>query len=203
MGLASSTIASVAASSPGDVKTVLGSKSIPTDTKNSTANASRIGRASEAARSPNSLRPTTVPARNAPSAMETPKSLAEPTAMPSAITSTASVKSSRERVAATCSRSQGIKRAPARATTATSAAILKAAMPIAMAAPCRPDCCPPSTAGSTTSAATVSRSSTTTQPTAMCPARVCRSRLSESTRISTTVLATEMAPPKTIPVDHS
>ena len=39
-----------------------------------------------------------MPARNAPSAIETPKISADPTAMPSAMTSTVSVNSSRERV---------------------------------------------------------------------------------------------------------
>ena len=120
--------------------------------------------------------------------------------MPSAITSTASVKSSRDRVAAIRSISQGMTRPPTRKTTARSAAILRAAVASATATPDSPGCCPPSMAGSKTSAVTVSRSSTTTQPTAMCPARVCRSRLSERTRISTTVLETEMAPPNTIPV---
>ena len=47
---------------------------MPTETKKSTANASRIGSASDAARTLNSDRPTTMPARNAPSAIETPKS---------------------------------------------------------------------------------------------------------------------------------
>ncbi len=46
----------------------------------------------------NSLRPTTMPARNAPRAIDTPNTMAEPTAMPSATTSTVSVNSSRERV---------------------------------------------------------------------------------------------------------
>ena len=59
---------------------------MPTETKNSTAKASRIGSASVAARRLNSDRPTTMPARNAPRAIETPKSLADPTAMPSATT---------------------------------------------------------------------------------------------------------------------
>ena len=42
-----------------------------------------------------------MPARNAPSAIDTLKMSDEPTAMPSAITSTVSVNSSREPVAAT------------------------------------------------------------------------------------------------------
>ena len=91
-----------------------GSNSIPTETKNSTANASRIGSASVAALRLNSERPTTMPARKAPRAIETPNSFADPTAIPSATTSTVSVKSSRERVAATCASSQGISRRPPR-----------------------------------------------------------------------------------------
>ncbi len=74
---------------------------MPTDTKNSTANASRIGIASAAARRLNSERPTTRPARKAPSAIETWKISAEPTAMPRASTSTVSVNSSRDCVRAT------------------------------------------------------------------------------------------------------
>jgi hypothetical protein len=73
---------------------------MPTETKKSTANASRSGKASDAARSPNSDRPTTSPARNAPSAIDTPKIRAAPTATPRAITRTVSVNSSREPVAA-------------------------------------------------------------------------------------------------------
>ena len=81
---------------------------MPTETKNSTANASRIGSASEAARTLKSDRPTTRPARNAPSAIDTPKISADATAMPSAVASTASVNSSRDCVRATCASSQGI-----------------------------------------------------------------------------------------------
>ena len=80
---------------------------MPTDTKKSTAKASRIGSASEAALELNSDRPTTMPARNAPSAIETPNTIADPTAMPSARTRTVSVNSSRDRVRATYSSSRG------------------------------------------------------------------------------------------------
>ncbi len=45
-----STIASVPANSHGESSSDAGSSSIPTETKNSTANASRIGSASDAAR---------------------------------------------------------------------------------------------------------------------------------------------------------
>ena len=54
-----------------------GSKRRPTETKKRTAKASRTGRASDAARRPNSDRPTTSPARNAPRAMDTSKSKAD------------------------------------------------------------------------------------------------------------------------------
>ena len=96
-----STTASATSTRPGDSSERAGSNSMPTDTKNRTANASRIGSASAAARRLNSDRPTTMPARKAPSAIDTPKISAEPTAMPSASTSTVRVKSSRERVCAT------------------------------------------------------------------------------------------------------
>ena len=111
-GLPSRITARVAATTPGERVRWCGSNSIPTETKNSTAKASRIGRASVAARRLNSDRPTTIPARKAPSAIETPNALAEPTAMPSASTSTVRVKSSRERVAAARASTQGISRPP-------------------------------------------------------------------------------------------
>ena len=49
-GFPTSTTASVEASSAGMPQAVRGSSSIPTETKNETANASRIGSASDAAR---------------------------------------------------------------------------------------------------------------------------------------------------------
>ena len=66
------------ATSHGDSSRYCGSNSMPTETKNSTAKASRIGSASVAARRLNSDRPTTMPARKAPSAIETPNSSDEP-----------------------------------------------------------------------------------------------------------------------------
>ena len=80
---------------------------MPTETKNSTAKASRIGSASDAARRLKSDRPTTIPARNAPSAIDTPKSFADADGDAERHTSTVSVNSSRDRVAATRSSSQG------------------------------------------------------------------------------------------------
>ena len=108
---------------------------MPTDTKNSTANASRIGSASDAARTLKSDRATTSPARNAPSAIDTPKMAAEPTAIPRARTSTQSVNSSRERVAATRVSSHGISRVPATIVNSTSAPTLSAARPMVTASP--------------------------------------------------------------------
>ena len=62
-----------------------------------------------------------MPARNAPSAIETPNTSADPTAMPSATTSTVRVNSSRDRVCATCSSTRGITRVPTIAVNATRA----------------------------------------------------------------------------------
>jgi hypothetical protein len=159
--------ASVAATSQGDSRRWPGSKSMPTDTKNRTAKASRIGRTSEAARRLNSDRPTTVPARNAPSAMDTPNSVADPTAMPSASTRTVRLNSSRERVPATCSRSHGITRPPTSTVKATSTAILSAVTVRVTGSPGDPSGWLPRSAGRITSTPTVNRSSTITQATAM------------------------------------
>ena len=73
-----------------------------------------------------------MPARNAPSAIDTPNTVAEPTAMPSAITSTVSVNSSRDFVVAILSRSLGISRAPTMAVKPTSANTLSAVTAIAI-----------------------------------------------------------------------
>ena len=178
----------------------LGSTSMPTDTKNNTANASRIGSASDAARKLKSDWPTTIPARNAPSAIETPNTSAEPTAMPSASTSTVSVNSSRDLVLATNARSFGTRKRPMAHVMATTAPIRSSALPMPKSRPVAPGC-PPLVAmiGKVTSTMTVKMSSTTSQPTATCPAGVWSASLSERTRIRTTVLATEMASPNTRP----
>ncbi len=192
-GLAIKTTASAASSTPTSSSNAAGSSSMPTETKNSTAKASRIGSASEAARWLYSDRPTTMPARKAPSAIDTSKTLAAPTAMPSASTSTVSVNNSRERVAATRSSRYGITRLPTTTVNTTSAVTLSAVK--ASATPTLVVDAPRKT-GKSTSAMTVRRSSTTTQPIAICPVWVWRSRWSASTRTSTTVLATDKAMPK-------
>ena len=85
---------------------------MPTETKNSTAKASRSGSVSSAARwlSGDSLR--IMPAKKAPSAKETPNRLAARKATPSATASTASRNSSREPVWATQCSTQGMTRRP-------------------------------------------------------------------------------------------
>ncbi len=140
-----------------------------------------------------------MPARNAPSAIEAPNSLAAAAAIPSASTSTVSVKSSRERVAAICASSQGTSRRPPYSITATSSPILSTEIPSESAIRAAPWDSARNRTGNITSTNTVTRSSTTSQPTAMCPTGVCKSCASASTRKSTTVLATEIATPNTIP----
>ena len=71
-------IATVASSLSGSRISTAGSNSIPTDTKNRTEKASRNGRDSSAARWLSSDSRMTIPAKKAPSAKDTPNSLAEP-----------------------------------------------------------------------------------------------------------------------------
>ena len=88
-------MSSVASTGNGSRTRMEGSNSMPTETKNSTAKASRSGSVSVAAcwLKFDSLK--IMPAKKAPSANETPNSSAAPNATPSAITSTASRNSSR------------------------------------------------------------------------------------------------------------
>ena len=102
---------------------------MPTETKNSTANASRSGRASAAACWLTGDCPTTMPARKAPRAIEAPKKSAEPVATVTAIARTVSVKSSRDRRRAASSSMRGTTREPANATRATRAASFSIATP--------------------------------------------------------------------------
>ncbi len=87
---------------------IIGSNSIPTATKNSTAKASRNGSVSLAARWLSSDSLITMPAKKAPSAKETPNRVAAAKATPSAIASTARRNSSRDPVCATVCRIHGI-----------------------------------------------------------------------------------------------
>ena len=108
-----------------------------------------------------------MPARKAPSAIETPKTIAEPTAMPNATTRIVRVKSSREWVAATRPSSHGMTRPPTRNVNATSAAIFRSASRSSTATPPGEEACDPNRSGSRTRMTTVNRSSITSQPTAM------------------------------------
>ena len=116
--------------------------------------------------------------------------------MPRASTSTVSVKSSRERVAATRSSSFGIARMPATTMNATSRPTLASVNTTLPSTPATVTVVPTSV-GSSTSMTMVRRSSTTSHPMAMWPLEACSSLVSESTRTSTTVLATDNVSPKT------
>jgi hypothetical protein len=94
-------IRNVARTGPKSRITIIGSNSIPTDTKKRTAKASRRGRVSEAALWLSSDSLSTMPAKKAPSAKDTPNSSAAPKAAPRAMARTARRNSSRDPVWAT------------------------------------------------------------------------------------------------------
>src|SRR3546814_16859201 len=71
-------IATVARSGSGCSMTTAGSNSMPTDTKNRTAKASRSGSVSSVARRLSGVSPRIMPAKNAPKAKETTKTTAAP-----------------------------------------------------------------------------------------------------------------------------
>jgi hypothetical protein len=106
----------------GSLIGMLGSNSMSTETKNSTENESRSGKDSSAARWLSSDSRSTMPAKNAPSANDTPKSPADPYAIPTAAAITHSMKSSREPVRATCQSSHGKTRLPITSMNATKSA---------------------------------------------------------------------------------
>ena len=91
-------ISTVIATRKGSRTAIVGSNSIPTETKNRTANASRSGRVSWAALWLSCDSARIMPAKKAPSANEMPNSSDAPNATPSAIASTASRNSSRDPV---------------------------------------------------------------------------------------------------------
>ena len=197
----------VASTCHGCAIRMAGLNSMPTETKNSTAKASRNGRESLAALWLSSDSLSSMPAKNAPSAKDTPNSVAEPNATPSAMARTDRVNSSREPVAAIFSRVQGITRRPTSSMKATNAPSLTSVQ--AMATTKRPKLAGSSpvalpkvsaSTGSITSASTMAMSSTISQPTAMRPRRVSSSRRSSIARNSTTVLATDSARPNTKPL---
>ena len=121
--------------------------------------------------------------------------------MPSAITSTVSVNSSRDCVARHARQQPGNRpRRRRRAANAAERGDLREREHDGQRSADRPRRLRRRTAPAAARARrTVNRSSTTSQPTATWPAGVCSCRLSDSTRISTTVLATDSAMPKTMP----
>jgi hypothetical protein len=117
-GLPTMMMPSVDSTSSGSRTMNIGSKSIPTDAKNSTPNASRSGSASAPACCETGDCPTTMPARNAPSAIDAPNRYADPAAVAMAITRIVSVNSSRERSRATQTMMRGTIFAPPHSTSA-------------------------------------------------------------------------------------
>ena len=85
IALPTTMIRNVASTCHGWSTRMCGLNSIPTETKNSTANASRIGSESAAALWLSSDSLSSMPAKNAPSANDTPNKAAAPNATPSAI----------------------------------------------------------------------------------------------------------------------
>ena len=184
----------------------LGSNSMPTETKNSTANASRSGKDSSAARWLNSDSRMTMPAKKAPSANDTPNNLDAANAMLTAAAITHSVNNSRVPVRATIHKILGNTRRPITSMSATKPPTCKAVAPrmrhkdCGSGAPAPWAVWPPSqlaSGGSNTSTSTMARSSTTNQPTAMRPFIDSRVPCASSARNSTTVLATDKARPNT------
>ena len=147
-----------------------------------------------------------MPAKNAPSANDTPKSLAEPNATPRASAMTARVNSSREPVSSTRLRSQGKTRTPTTSIRTANSAILPSVRPSVIqrlpGAGLPSSACPPrgtARAGRSTRARTITRSSTISQPIAMRPSPDSSRPRASSARSSTTVLATDSASPNTSP----
>src|SRR5687768_4140702 len=151
----------------GSSSTTEGSNSIPTDTKNNTANASFSGSESAAARWLKSDSLSTTPAKNAPSASETSNSSAEPYAIPRAIASTARVNSSPEPVRLTRVSNHGTKRVPTTKASATKTATLTSTTKIAVATSRPSSGC--ATTGRITTTSTIATSSTISQPIATLP----------------------------------
>src|SRR3989344_4606576 len=194
-----------AASLPGDCHSTAGSNNMPTETKNSTAKASRSGSDSSAARWANSDSRIIMPAKNAPSANDTSNSLAAPKATPTAAATTHSVNSSREPVEATHHSMRGNTRRPMISMVATKASTLASVQPTVSTISCGVwasvppwlAASKPENTGSSTSTSTMNRSSTTSQPTAMRPLAVSSRPRASSALSSTTVLATDRHSPKT------
>ncbi|MNV46503.1 hypothetical protein D3C71_1383370 [compost metagenome] len=193
----------VASTASGSRSKMVGSNSMPTETKKSTAKASCSGRVSLAALWLRWELFITTPAKKAPRAKETPNSLTAPKAIPREQESTARVKSSREPVAAVRASIQGMRRRPPMVISAMKAATLARVKPRSQSTWDRVRALPPvcrfASMGSSTRASTITRSSTMSQPMAMRPSLVSSCPRLSSARSSTTVLAVESASPNTRP----
>src|SRR3954466_9221540 len=105
-------IARTASTARGSRTSTVGSNSMPTETKNSTANASFNGSESLPAWCDSSDSDRMTPAKNAPSAKDTPNAAEDPYAMPSATGSPESENNPREPVRETRASSHGTARVP-------------------------------------------------------------------------------------------
>ena len=204
--LPSMMIATVASTCHGCASTIAGSNNMPTETKNSTAKASRSGSESCAALWLSSDSLSIIPAKNAPSAKDTPNSAAAPNATPRAMASTDRVNSSREPVPAMRSRIHGITRRPNTSITATNRPsctkvqpMLASTLPMLCCWPAASGPNTPAITGIITSASTQARSSTISQPTAILPRLLSSRRRSSIARSSTTVEAVASEKPKISP----
>ena len=196
-------MAATTSSLSGSRHSTWGSNSMPTETKNSTANASRSGSDSSAARWLYSDSRIIMPAKNAPSANDTSNSAAAPNAVPMAMVSTHNVNNSLEPVLATHHSTCGNRRRPTSNISATKATTLprvsdrlSASAPSDGALPA-----PPAgsniaaSAGTSTSTSTITMSSTTSQPTMMRPFWALSSPRASKALSATTVLATDRHKP--------
>ena len=196
-------IATTASTCTGCSTKMRGSNNMPTATKNKMAKISRRGRVSSSARWLKSESLTTIPAKKAPSAMETPKILYAPKAIETAAATTVKVNSSREPRRATNCMIIGTRRFPMISIKAMKPTTLSKVMPkvsqmLSSALPVRAS--PPSStavAGKSTSTKTMTRSSTKSQPTAILPLTELSRPRSPSALSNTTVLAQDRLKPKT------
>ena len=212
MDLPTITISTAPTTASGFSTMISGSNSMPTETKNSTAKASRSGSDSSAARWLNSDSRIIMPAKKAPSAKDTSNSMAAPKATPTAMATTPRVNSSCEPVRATHHSSLGSSRRPTTSISTTKAVTLARVMPTVVqispawgATAASPPCAlsTPASAGSSTRTSTITRSSTTSQPTANWPLTDLSRPLASSARSSTTVLATDRHRPNTMAAPRS
>ncbi len=173
-----------------------GSRSIPTETKNRTANRSRNGVISPAAWCDSSDSLTISPATNAPSARDRPNTADDRKAASSAVANTDSRNSSGDPSRLTVRNSHGSMRVPTTYASPRNSAVRSN---VSSTGPARS---PPSANGSRSAIRRiVTRSWTTIQPTAVRPWRLSSSPRSWSTLSTTTVeLMATAAPTTTAPV---